>query len=115
MKKMIFVITRKLIVVCLLISLSLPLFGLKTNANDSNSSSSGAIQNSFIDNATLIPVEYAGTKVTSLKFAFSSLKFDHFVNRLKTYPKVLQVISETDSEQNIRHSTFLIIQSSTST
>lgn len=119
MKKMIFGLAknifRKLIVVCLLIGLSLPLIGMRTNANDSSSSNPESVQNSFIDNASFIPVEYAGIKITSLKIASVSLKFDHFIKRLKTYPKVLQVISETDSEQNIRSSTFLIIQSSTST
>lgn|GEM_PF-7045861 len=108
-------ILRKLIVVCLLIGLSLPIFGLKTISNDSNSSNPEGIQNSFIDDASFIPVEYSGIKVISLKIVFVSLKFDQFVKRLKTYPKVLQVISETDSEHNIRSSTFLIIQSATST
>jgi hypothetical protein len=41
--------------------------------------------------------------------------FEYHFKKLGRYPKIFTIISETDSEQNIRHSSFLLTQSKTST
>ena len=41
--------------------------------------------------------------------------YEYYAKNLGRYPKIFVIISETDSEQNIRLSSFLLTQSTTST
>src|SRR3990172_10551309 len=59
--------------------------------------------------------EKVNHKVIPRTFTDKFYSYDYCTKSLAKLPKLFTIISETDSEQNIRHSSFLFTQISTST
>ncbi len=80
---------------------------------------SQADYNQFYANELNEQVESANTKINvkilAKTFVSNFYSNEYFTKKLSKHPKTLTIISETDSENNIRYSTFLNAHISTST
>ena len=106
---------RKIIFSILLINFFILSSELNKFNEEPNNANSNQLLNSFIDNASLIPLETNSVRTPFNKIIFYSSANDNSIRKLKTFPKSLQIISETDSKLNNRYSTFMIMESSTGT
>lgn len=54
-------------------------------------------------------------KLLPESYSSNFYSYEYCLKKLSLYPKILTIISETSSEQNIRHSSFQLTQNTTST
>lgn len=73
------------------------------------------ILNQALNTTSEISSLKGNTKLLTESFANKFYSNEYFARKLSHYPKTIIIISETSSEKNIRHSSFLIAQSTTST
>ena len=107
--------SRKIIFSILLINFFALTFEFRNTSYNSGNLNSDQLLNSFIDNASLTPIETAGIKIPLLKVTFYLAGNDDSVSKSNLISKSLQLTSNTESELNNRYSTFMIMESSTGT
>ena len=107
---------KKIVVVFLIICNGILLFPIRSSV------SSDIEQNNYlhvINQAINSLLESSANKTDNniLQESGSSYfySYDYCLKKLNYYPKIFTIISETNSEQNIRYSTFLLTQAQTST
>jgi len=107
--------TFSVFIICLMMLNSLPLYFFSSSTSDVDQNNYAQ----FINQEFNLTSESSCTKVNYklLPESYSSnfYSYEYCLKKLSLYPKILTIISETNSEHNIRYSSFQLTQNTTST
>lgn len=103
-----------IISIFLLILNSLVLYSFYSSSIDAEQNNSTQLINQAFNSAAESSCIKVNLKLLSESYSNNFYSYEYCIKKLSLYPKIFTIISETDSEQNIRHSSFQLTQNTTS-
>ena len=91
------------------------LYSFYSSSIDADQNNNTQLLNQVFNSAAESSCTKVNIKLLPESYSDNFYSYEYCIKNLSLYPKIFTIISETDSENNIRHSSFQLAQNTTST